>query len=504
MTTPPLHLPALPKPKIVSRRATASDSALARFDAVIVLHNVKGALVNSSLPSAKTLDAVATRSGNSQLVSITLPNKLASTMIAARVAPDAETFDLDSTCRPAAVAAVKSGAERIAVVIDRDTISDHAAVVRSAVATLTIASYQLPKFTGKRKPKSATPQITVFEPAKTSVSATVASARGNCLARWLTAAPANLLDAKGYRTVAETLANQYGWQYQFHSLAKLKRQGAGAFVAVAQGNDNNDAGIIQIRHRQKGAKRRVALVGKGIIFDTGGTNLKPHGGMLNMHIDMGGSAVALASLLALTEMAAPLDIDVWLAVSENRTGPLAFKPQDVVTSLSGKTIQTIHTDAEGRMVLADTLTMAGRAKPDAIIDFATLTGASVTAVTTRYSSIFSNRPALHPVLKRAGQAAGERVWPFPIGGDFLSLLDSETADIMQCTAAGGGDHILAATFLNEFVPTSVPWVHVDLSSCENKGGLGAVDTAITGFGVRFATTLLQDYASDLFKAKRRS
>ena len=179
-------------------------------------------------------------------------------------------------------------------------------------------------------------------------------------------------------------------------------------------------------------------------------------------------------------------------ITENRTGPRAYKSQDVITALNGKTIQTIHTDAEGRMALADALTMASEDKPDVIIDYATLTGACMNAVTTRYSGVFTNEPDLHPVLKKSGRDSGERVWPFPIGKEFLEELKSETADLKQCSPNGGGDHILAASFLQEFVDKKIPWIHVDLSACHRKGGLAHVPTELTGFGIHFTMNLLID------------
>ena len=214
--------------------------------------------------------------------------------------------------------------------------------------------------------------------------------------------------------------------------------------------------------------------------------------MLEMHIDMNGSAVALGSLLAITKQKLPIEVDCWLAITENRTGPLAYKSQDVVKAANGKTIQTIHTDAEGRMVLADTLYFAGQEKPDFMIDFATLTGTCVSALTNNYSGVFTNQRHMQTILKEIGEDCGERVWPFPIGSEFLVKLRSETADLMQCAPAGGGDHILAATFLNEFVEEDIPWVHIDLSSATNTGGLAHVPTKITGFGVRYLLNILKD------------
>jgi leucyl aminopeptidase len=235
----------------------------------------------------------------------------------------------------------------------------------------------------------------------------------------------------------------------------------------------------------------VSLVGKGICFDTGGTNLKPHKSMLDMHTDMEGSAVALGSLYALHYLRSPLAVDCWLAITENRIGPTAYKPQDVVRALNGTTIQVIHTDAEGRMVLADALSLAATKKPRAIIDYATLTGACVYALTERYSGAFTNRPATRAAIEAAGAASGERVWCFPMDADFDSDIDSSVADVQQCPVEGRGDHILAARFLNRFVPGDIPWLHLDLAAGTRHGGLAHITTDITGFGVRYTLELLR-------------
>jgi leucyl aminopeptidase len=146
------------------------------------------------------------------------------------------------------------------------------------------------------------------------------------------------------------------------------------------------------------------------------------------------------------------------------------------------------------MVLADTLALASRERPRLLLDFATLTGACVNALTERYSGAFTNRADLHEQLQAAGRASGERVWCFPMDEDFDVEIESTVADVMQCSIESKGDHILAARFLGRFVGKEVPWVHIDLSSAERKGGLAHVPTEFTGFGVRFASTLLGDDA----------
>jgi len=212
---------------------------------------------------------------------------------------------------------------------------------------------------------------------------------------------------------------------------------------------------------------------------------------------MAGSAVALATLVALTAIGYPHPVDCWLAITENRLSNEAYKSRDVVTASNGRTIEIIHTDAEGRMALADTLALAGREQPAAIVDFATLTGTCVAALTDRYSGAFTNNDELNAALIDAGRQSGERVWPFPMDADFDEELKSAAADTLQCAASGGGDHIQAARFLQHFVPETANWVHLDLSAATRSGGLGQIPTEITGFGVRYALSLILDHQDAL-------
>lgn len=317
-----------------------------------------------------------------------------------------------------------------------------------------------------------------------------AVAEGNLLARGLTVLPPNELTPATYREQIQKLSGNEGWVYQEYALNQLRKMGAGAFVAVAQGSNTDDAAIVHLHYSGKNkAARHIALVGKGICFDTGGHNLKPARYMQGMHEDMNGSAVALGILLAATRAGLPLEIDCWLAIAQNHISPHAYKQNDVITALNGLTIEIVHTDAEGRMVLADTLTLAEKQKPDIIIDFATLTGSMHTALGSRYCGIFSNQENLAQKAITAGKKSGERVCAFPMDSDYGESLESDIADIKQCTIGGEFDHILAACFLNKFVKDT-PWIHMDLSASNHKEGLGAVGSEVTGFGVNWAIELL--------------
>jgi leucyl aminopeptidase len=355
-------------------------------------------------------------------------------------------------------------------------------------------AFQMPAFQSSRERRRSLREIVLLDGAELDVRQATAAARGNNLTRWLTALPPNKLDARSYRKLIADIARTNRLSMRFLDEQALRRLGAGAFLAVAAANEEPGAGIAHLRYRPprraSGGSPDIALVGKGIIFDTGGINLKPHKSMFDMHTDMSGSAVALATLVALAEMKAPIAADAWLAITENRIGPRGYKPQDIVRASNGVTIQVIHTDAEGRMALADTLALAGRTQPKLIMDFATLTGASVYALTERMSSVFTNRPFLASTLVEAGRVSGERVWHFPLDPDFDSDIESKIADVAQCSMDGKGDHILAARFLQRFVPEDVAWAHVDLSSATRSGGLGHIGTEVTGFGVRFALEAL--------------
>jgi leucyl aminopeptidase len=368
------------------------------------------------------------------------------------------------------------------------------AALDALLAAALAQAFQMPTFRAPSGTERHIKQIVLHDHESGDARRELATAAGTNLARWLTALPPNILDAPGYNRAIAELARKHGLRFKWLDEQALRRAGAHAFLAVSAANERPVAGIAHLQYRPARGKAAsppdIALVGKGILFDTGGVNLKPHRSMLDMHTDMGGSAVAVATLIALAQLRAPVAADAWLAITENNIGPKAYRPQEVVRAANGVTIQIIHTDAEGRMVLADTLALAARTRPRLMIDFATLTGAAVHSLTERMSAVFTNRPALVERIVAAGRTSGERVWNFPFEADYDSDLESKVADIVQCAVEGKGDHILAARFLSRFVPEEIPWVHVDLSSSTRTGGLGHINTEVTGFGVRYALELI--------------
>jgi leucyl aminopeptidase len=362
--------------------------------------------------------------------------------------------------------------------------------------------YELPSFKSGKKTQPRKSKIDfLIDPSynklatKSLTEALATSEAGNEI-RTLLALPANKLTPADFDKYCRTNAKKNGFSYKFHTYAQLKKSGAGAFCAVAQANPKSGAGIAQITYSptktaNKAGTKHIALVGKGITFDTGGMNLKPGISMLGMKADMGGAAAAHSILQIAKNLKWDIKVSVFLAICDNKVSEDAYQPDEVVKSLSGKTIEIIHTDAEGRMALADTLFMASKLKPDLIIDFATLTGASVRAIGNSYSSVYTNNGDYHLKLIESGKISGERLWPFPIDEDYKRALKSDVADIMQCRPSGGCDHIEAAIFLKEFIGNVKNWVHIDLSSAKSQGGLAHVGTKETGFGPRVILEFLK-------------
>ncbi|MEJ2650643.1 MAG: leucyl aminopeptidase family protein [Gammaproteobacteria bacterium] len=424
-----------------------------------------------------------------------LPNAHDTRVSWTSVKSDISSFELLTLARKLVASHWNAAPARIALAAPGVAPALAARVMEAVVAALLARAVPLPRFKSKDRPPRSLKSITIFgQTRKLDLSRTLAEAEGNHLARSLTLLPPTELTPTRYRERVGALAKEHGWRMEFFDIKALRRMKAGAFLAVAQGGAGQDDGIVHLRYQPKDKTRRtsLALVGKGICFDTGGHNLKPAKHMLGMHEDMAGSAVALGTLLALSRLKVDFTVDCWLALAQNMISPTAYKQNDVVTALNGTTIEIVHTDAEGRMVLADTLALASKAKPGMIIDYATLTGTCVYALGTQYSGAFTNRREFVDPIIAAGVAAGERVWPFPTDADFDKGLESDIADVKQCSLEGDADHILAARFLTRFVDAKIPWVHLDLASAINKGGLAHIPTATTGFGVRYTLNLLLD------------
>lgn len=425
-----------------------------------------------------------------------LPNKTGSHISFGLVKPDINSFDMLTLARKLVAAHNAFNPATVGILVSGFDTKITEKITECILAAALAASARMPTFKAKNRTGDNFRKIHVYGiRAAHGFKRTLAEAEGNALARNLSMLPSNMLTPGDYLQKVKQLARENKWQLVFHDIKTLKKKGAGAFLAVAQGSPTDDAGIVRLSYKPAGKhvrKDRLTLVGKGICYDTGGTNLKPANYMFGMHEDMQGSAVALGTFLALTRLRVNFPVECWMALAMNHIGPKAYKPNDVITASDGTTIEVVHTDAEGRMVLADTLAMASKENPKLIIDYATLTGACIYSLGTAYSGVFTNHEQYIQTLIDTGRDSGERVWPFPLDEDYDKLLESDIADIKQCSRESGADHILAARFLKRFIKNKVNWIHIDLSSSTRKGGLAHIPTDTTGFGIRFTLNLLLD------------
>ena len=278
---------------------------------------------------------------------------------------------------------------------------------------------------------------------------------------------------------------------------KLEKMGAGCFTAVSRASrsDSKQKGAAMVVLEYNPSKKKatdLALVGKGLCYDSGGYNVKTGNYMRGMKRDMTGSAVAFSVFNYLVQSGYKGYLKCYLGISENHISPDAFKMDEVLSTISGKTVEVIHTDAEGRMVLTDVLSFVSKEGTKQLIDFATLTGTAVRAIGVKRGTLFVRNEDNIAKALSAGAQSGERVWNFPIGDEYTEdLKESTVADLYQCSTKGYADHIYAASYLSEFVDPKIDWCHLDLSPDTCPGGLGLVSSEVTGFGVRWAIEYIQ-------------
>lgn len=308
-------------------------------------------------------------------------------------------------------------------------------------------------------------------------------------ARDLVNEPPNILTPAELAQRAQEL-EELGLDVEVWDEEKIQAEGMGAYYGVAQGSVNPPR-FIQVTYKPQGTPERVlALVGKGITFDTGGYSLKPNEGMLTMKCDMAGAAAVLAVMRAVARLQPQTEVRAYVAAAENMVSGQAYRVCDVLKSLSGKTVEVLNTDAEGRLTLADAITYADRQGADAIVELSTLTGACVIALGEKVAGLFSNDARLGREVQEAAERGGERVWPMPLEEEYREMLVSSTADLKNVHGRSRyGGAVLAALFLSEF--TEKPLVHLDIAGpafSERPHVLGPAGG--TGFGVRTLVELL--------------
>ena len=284
-----------------------------------------------------------------------------------------------------------------------------------------------------------------------------------------------------------------GLEVEVWGPARLEKEGVAGLLAVARGS-REEPRFIRVHWKGKDARRRIALVGKAITFDSGGLSLKPAKSMETMKYDMAGGAAVVGAVAAAARLGLPIDVTGYVPTTENLPGGSAQKPGDIIRFINGKTVEVLNTDAEGRLVLADALAIASREKPDAIVDLATLTGACRVALGTLYAAVMGNSQELVDQLVAAGRSSGELLWQLPLVQEYRDDLKSPVADLKNVSSGGEAGSIIGGLFLQEFVDGAA-WAHLDIAGpAFAEKDLPHAPRGGTGFGVRLLVRYLTDLA----------
>jgi len=365
--------------------------------------------------------------------------------------------------------------------------------LRQAVLGTREALYRFDQLRQKKSPAPSLERVTLPLPPAAQLTQALAEAQatadGADLARTLGNLPSNICTPTYLAEQAKKLAQQFKLQLEVLERKDMEKLGMGAFLAVTSAS-HQPPKLIVLRYNGAGKSvKPLALVGKGITFDTGGISLKPAGEMDEMKFDMSGAGSVLGALRALAGMKAPVNVVGIIPACENMPGGHAVKPGDIVTTLSGQTVEILNTDAEGRLILCDALTYAERYKPDVVVDIATLTGACVIALGHIATGLFANDQKLADEIREAADDAWDRVWQMPLWEDYQEQLRSNFADMANIGGRPGGS-ITAASFLARFA-RKLRWAHLDIAGTawrtgREKGSTGRPVPLLVRFALRHA------------------
>ena len=392
----------------------------------------------------------------------------------------------------AAAAAFRAGARQLGLRLPVEGL-EPANAARSIAEAVRLSLFADQRFKGEAEPRRLPEQVTLLglgEAAATGLASVAATCAGIELARELVAAPPNVVTPQALADTAAAIAAEFNLELKLLERSDCEALGMGAYLAVAQGSDLPPK-FIHLTYRPDGeVQRRVALVGKGLTFDSGGYNLKTAGSQIEMmKYDMGGSAAVLGAARAIAQLRpAGVEVHVIVASCENMINGRAVHPGDIVRASNGRTIEINNTDAEGRLTLADALVYACGLAPDAIVDLATLTGACVIALGEEIAGLWSNSDGLADALLNAAQAGGESLWRMPLRSSYKEGLKSQFADLKNTGPRPAGS-ITAALFLQDFIKRDLAWAHLDIAGTVwSDKGRGQDPAGATGFGV---ATLVQ-------------
>ncbi|MFI1220834.1 MULTISPECIES: leucyl aminopeptidase [unclassified Streptomyces] len=393
--------------------------------------------------------------------------------------PDKEdAYDAEALRRAAGTAArALSGSKKAGFALPAASVEDAAAVAEGAL----LGAYAFTAYQGgenKLAPKAAKsgkengPKLPLAEVAllgakprdkayKAAVERALALVEEINRARDLINTPPNDLYPESFAAVATAAGKEHGIKVQVLDEKALLKGGFGGLLGVGQGSTHGPR-LVKLAYTHPKAEKTLALVGKGITYDSGGISLKPAGHNETMKCDMSGAAAVFAAVVSAARLGLKVNVTGWLALAENMPSGNATRPGDVLHMYSGKTVEVLNTDAEGRLVLADALTRASEEKPDAIVDVATLTGAMVLALGNRTFGVMANDDAFRTSIHEIAEEVGEASWPMPLPADLRKGMDSPTADIANMGERMGGG-LVAGLFLQEFVGEGIAWAHLDIA-----------------------------------------
>jgi leucyl aminopeptidase len=418
-----------------------------------------------------------------------------------RSGPDAETL------RRAAGAAVRelAGVRHVALALPAEDAASAAAVAEGAL--LGAYSYRAYRKHSADKHKAPVEKLELVTSLTRDKGLKAAVARAHVLAsavcetRDLVNCPPVDLFPAAFAQRAVDQAKGLPVKVTVLDEKQLAKGGYGGIVGVGQGSSRPPR-LVKLAYAPRGAKQHVALVGKGITFDSGGLSIKPAAGMETMKMDMAGAAAVLQTVLAVARLGLPVAVTAWLAIAENMPSGTAQRPSDVLTTYGGRTVEVLNTDAEGRLVLADALVAASEENPDLIVDIATLTGAQMIALGNRVAAIMAPDDDVRARVKAAADTAGEQFWPMPLPEELRASMDSQVADIANMGDRYGG-MLVAGLFLREFVGhvdgsgdgELLPWAHLDIAGpAFTDKAHGYTSKGGTGIGVRTLLALVEDVA----------
>lgn len=453
-------------------------------------------------PSAQTLDG-ATQNQISQTVHLSNfkgtpgsyvrvynPNNISADrlFIVGLGAQDKLTIaEYKKACEAAAGALKNSNAEKVGVMLPEVNVKDMNlyAKVRAAIESMAAASYEFKTFKSPDKDDPQTTEPTLYfdveefnkSQVETAVEHGRAVARGMNLMRDLANTPPNICTPTYMADMAKQVAKDtHDIRVHVITEAEMRDLGMGAFLAVTQGSDEPARMVVMEYHGGDKNDKPIAIVGKGVTFDTGGISLKPSNVIANMKYDMSGAASVLGVMQMVAELKLPINVVGVMACTENMPSGCATRPDDVVTTMCGKTVEIANTDAEGRLILSDALTYTARHfEPTCMIDIATLTGACIVALGSPASGVMTNHQPLADEIMQAGHTVHDRAWQLPLWSDYDEQIKSVVADLCNIGTGGEAGSITAGSFLANFVE-GVDWAHLDIASTAYKRGKDAAST----------------------------